>query len=288
MSRLNLRYIIIQNLKRKPYRTIALAVFVMMATGTLFAATLTLRAVQTSLQVGLERLGADVIIVPRGQQITAQEAFIVGQPTTFYMDQRVEQEIAALPGVGRVSAQVFAQTLTNASCCFGEFFLVGFDPRNDFTISPWLATHLAGRAIAPDEIVVGDRILLRPGETVYFYGSYFKVAGVLAPTGMGIDRTVFVPIEGMRQMIAASPTRAEKPLTIAPDQVSVVLVKAQPGANPNELAEQIERKNANVHALTASHMILAVSKQFANSLGVIVAVIAIWWLMALVAIALVF
>ena len=288
MNRLNLPYIILQNLQRKPYRTLAIALCVMIATGTLFAATLTMRGVQNSLDIGLARLGADLIVVPRGQQVSAQEAFIAGQPTSFYMDQRVEQEIAGAPGVARATAQVFVQTLTNASCCVGEFFLVSFDPRSDFTISPWLTTHLGGRTLQSNEIIVGDRILLRVDDTVLFYGTPFKVVGVLEPTGMGLDRTVFVPIEGLRQMIAASPQRAEKPLTIAPNQISAVLVKAQPGTSPTKLAEAIENKVAGVQAITTLQMILAVGQQFTGLVGIILAVTASLWLMSLITIALVF
>ena len=288
MNRLSLPYIVLQNLKRKPYRTAAIALCVMIATGMLFAATVTMRSIQNSLQVGLERLGADLIVIPRGYQVTTQEAFIAGQPTSFYMDQRVINEVAAQPGVGRASAQVFVQTLSNAKCCAGEFFLIGFEPGNDFTISPWLTTHLHGQTLQPDEIIVGDRILLEPGETIMFYGSYFKIAGVLEPTGMGIDRTIFVPVEGLRRMIAASSERAEKPLTIAPTQISAILVKVTPGTNPNEVAEQIENKIGGVQAITATQMILAVSKQFAGLLNIILVVITALWLMSFVTIALVF
>ncbi len=287
MSNLTLSYIILQNLKRKPYRTAAVALFVMIATGSLFAATILLRGVQNSLEVGVARMGADVIVVPRGQAVSAQEAFIVGQPTAFYMDERVQAEIAALPGVARASPQVFVQTLSNARCCVGEFFLVSFDPRTDFTIRPWLTAHL-GRDLRADEIIVGDRILLRPGETALFYGSPFKVVGVLEPTGMGIDRTVFVPIEGLRQMIATSPARAEQPLTIAPTQISTVLVKVQPGANPRDVAEAIENRMSGAQALTTSQMIAAVGKQMTSLLAVIFAAIAALWLMSLLAIGLVF
>lgn len=288
MNRMNLRHIMIQNLKRKPYRTLAIALCVMITTGTLFVVTLTMRGVQSSLNIGLARLGADLIVVPSGQQVSAQEAFIVGQPTTFYMDQLVEQKVATIPGVARTSAQVFVQTLRNASCCFGEFFLVSFDPHSDFTISPWLTARLGGRTLKPDEIIVGDRILLSPGETAIFYGTPFKVADVIDPTGMGLDRTVFMPIDSLRQMIAASPQRAEKPLTIAPNQVSAVLVKVDPGASSNNVAEAIENKVAGVQAITTSQMLLAVNQQFTSLFGVILAVTAILWVMSLLMLALVF
>jgi putative ABC transport system permease protein len=170
----------------------------------------------------------------------------------------------------------------------GEFFLVSFDPRSDFTIRPWLATELAGRDIEPTEIIVGDRILLHVGDDVRFYGTVFKVVGKLAPTGMGLDSTVFVPIAGLRQMIAASPERAERALTIAPSQISTVQVKTQPGADPKEVAEDIERRVGEVTAITTSKMTMAVSKQFAGLLYVVFAVTASLWLMSLVMIALVF
>ncbi|MDE3088028.1 MAG: ABC transporter permease [Chloroflexota bacterium] len=288
MKQLNFSYLIIQNLKRKPYRTVAIALCVMIATGTLFTATIMMRGVQNSLDVGLARLGADLIVVPQGQQVSAQEAFIVGQPTTFYMDAQVEPRVRTLPGVARASAQVFVQTLRNASCCIGEFFLVSFDPNTDFTISPWLSARLGGRKLRADEIIVGDRILLHPGETAIFYGTPFTVADELESTGLGLDRTVFMPIDSMRQMIAASPARAEKPLTIAPNQISAVLVQAQPGSNPKDVAEAIEQQIAGVQAFTASQMNLAISQQFSGLFGIILGVTVGLWLMSLIVIALVF
>ena len=287
MPKLTLSQIIVQNLKRKPYRTVAVALFVMVATGSLFASTVLLRGVQNSMEVGVARMGADIIVVPRGEEAPAQEAFIVGQPTTFYMDAGVQQQIAALAGVKRASPQVFVKSLNNASCCVGEFFLVSFDPRTDFTIGPWLTTHL-GRDLTANEIIVGDRILLRPGESVPFFGTKFTVAAALEPTGMGLDRTVFVPIDGLRQMIAASPERSEQPLTIGASEISTVLVNVQPGVDSRDVAESIENTLSGVRALTTSQMIASVGRQMTSLLTVILAAIAALWLMALLAIGLVF
>ena len=286
MQKLTLSYIILQNLKRKPYRSLAVVLFVMIAAASLFATTLLLRGVQNSLEVGVARMGADLIVVPRGEQVSAQEAFIVGQPTTFYMPDHIQQAIAALPGVAQASPQVFVKSLANASCCVGEFFLVSFDPQTDFTIAPWLTTHL-GRAMQSNEIIVGDRILLRSGETAMFFGTPFKVVGTLEPTGMGIDRTVFVPIEGLRQMIEESPARAEEPLNIEPAQISTVLVKVQAGTNPRDIAETIDNR-LGAQAITTSQMIASVGRQMTSLLSIIFVAIAALWLMALLAIGLVF
>jgi len=264
-----------------------IAICVAVAISTLFAATLIMRGVQNSLRVGLARLGADLIVVPAGQDTSIEEAFIAGCATAFYMDQEVEEQVAGLPGVARTSSQVFVKTLSNARCCVGEFFLVGFDPETDFTISPWLATHL-NRKLRKNEVIVGDRILLGVGESATFYGSVFTVAGVLEPTGLGLDRTIFVPMQGVREMIAASPERAEVALEIRPDQISTVLVQVEPGADPIDVAEAIEGRIPGVKAITSSHLKQSVSQRVQGLMTVVVAVTGVLWLMSLVLIGLSF
>ncbi|MBT3190902.1 MAG: ABC transporter permease, partial [Anaerolineae bacterium] len=261
MKEITLYTLALQNLRRKPYRAVVIGLCVAVATGSLFAATIVLRGVQHSLTVGRARLGADLIVVPIGHEVPAQEAFITGQPSTFYMPDDIKEIITALPGVQQTSTQVFIETLSNASCCIGEFFLVGFEPETDFTISPWLATHLDGEALGPFDIIVGDRILLREDETVIFYGTAFNVVGVLEKTGMGIDRTIYVPMEGMRTMIADSSELAEKTLTVAPEEISSILVSVAPNADILDVAERIEANLDNAKVFTAAQLNQAVGNQ---------------------------
>ncbi|MFZ5908474.1 MAG: ABC transporter permease [Chloroflexota bacterium] len=288
MKEISLLTLALQNLRRKPYRTVVIWLCVAVATGSLFAATIVLRGVQHSLTVGRARLGADLVIVPAGYEAPAQEAFITGQPSTFYMPEDIQEGIAALPGVQQTSAQVFVETLSNASCCIGEFFLVGFEPETDFTISPWLASHLDGKVLGAFDIIVGDRILLREGEMVIFYGTAFRVVGVLERTGMGIDRTVYVPMEGMRRMIADSGELAEATLTIAPDEISSILVSVAPNADVLDVAERIEATLDGAKVFTASQLNQAVAGQLQGVLGVTFGVTASLWLMSMLMIGLVF
>ncbi len=288
MKEINLFNLALQNLRRKPYRSMAIGLCVAVMTGSLFAATIILRGVQTSLSVGQARLGADLVVVPSGYEAPAQEAFITGQPTTFYMSDQIEAQIADLPGVAQTSSQVFVQTLTNASCCIGEFFLVGFNPKTDFTISPWLVTHLDGEPLGPLDVIAGDRILLREGDGATFYGTNFRIAGVLERTGMGIDRTIYVPIDGLRQMIADSAELAEETLTIPPDEISSVMVSIAPGADIIDVAEAIEGSITDVNVFTASQLNQAVARQLQGVMGITFGVTATLWLMSLLLVGLIF
>lgn len=288
MKEINVFNLALQNLRRKPYRTVAIGLCVAVVVGSLFITTIVLLGVQTSLSVGQARLGADLVVVPAGYETPAQEAFITGQPTTFYMSGQIESQIAALPSVQQTSPQIFVRTLNNAQCCIGEFFLVGFDPQSDFTISPWLVTHLKGEALGPFDVIAGDRILLREGDSVNFFGSAFSVAGVLEKTGMGIDRTIYVPLEGLRQMIADSAELAEETLDISPEEISSVLVNVAPGADVVDVAEAIEASVPDVQVFTASQLNQAVARQLQGVMGVSFSITATLWLMSLLMIALVF
>ena len=233
-ARLNLVTVIGHNIRRKPYRTAAIVSSVMLVIGTLFGVTLAMRSVQHSLQVGLERMGADIIVVPSGQQVSAQEAFIVGQADhVLHGRPRRAGDRRARPGVGRTSAQVFVQYADQRQLLHRRVL-----PRQLRSAQRLHHQSLAGdgaggprrssRRRSSSEIAS----CCTSAMTCSFYGTVFQVVGKLAPTGMGLDSTVFVPIAGLRQMIAASPDRAERALTIAPSQVSTVQVKAQPGADP--------------------------------------------------------
>jgi len=68
MKRLGLLYLAAQNLRRKPFRSFVTIAIVGLAAGTLFSATLLIGSVDRSLEVGMERLGADLLVVPEGYQ----------------------------------------------------------------------------------------------------------------------------------------------------------------------------------------------------------------------------
>jgi putative ABC transport system permease protein len=118
--------------------------------------------------------------------------------------------------------------------------LIGFEPGRDFTVAPWLRERLK-RGLEVDEIIVGSSILQEPGGKIQFYGKLFAIAGKLEPTGIGlIDSSVFIPMPGAREMIAGSGKRAEMPLDIRPDEISVVMLRFRDSAPHEETALRLE------------------------------------------------
>jgi putative ABC transport system permease protein len=242
-SLMNQWTIAIRQIKRNPLRSMLMAAGIAIFAAVIVAVTLLMVGINHSIDQTVDRLGADMMVIPRGDQVTAQfnEALISGKPTSFYLPRVRLQEVKSLDGVDRVAAQTYAQTLTNARCCAGKFFLVGFDRESDFTIGPWLMRQDEIKPQEKNGIIVGDRILLGLGETVEFYGTTFEVAGVLNPTGMGMDWTVYMPHAALRNMVEQSKNKAVTPLQIHDQSISAIFVRAQRGVDLIDLAERVER-----------------------------------------------
>jgi len=246
------------NLLRRPGRSAAAALGVVLAAATAFAGGLISMGVGHALDVGLSRLGADLMVVPAGAADATHQALVVGEPVAFYMDGRVTEQVRAIPGVRAASPQVYVETLSSAACCTGRIFLVGFDPATDFTVQPWLERQL-GRTLQDDEILVGNHVLVLPGDEMKFYGTDFVVADRLDASGIGMDESVFLPATAVPGMAQASLTKAEKPLQVPDGGVSAVMVRAEAGQT-DEVAAAIAEAVPGVTVLTSGDLTRGVTR----------------------------
>ncbi|MHB1390429.1 MAG: ABC transporter permease [Thermoleophilia bacterium] len=287
MKRLGLLYLAGQNLRRKPFRSFVTIAIVGLAAGTLFSATLLIGSVQRSLEVGMERLGADILVVPEGAQESGEAALITGVPTSFYMDRSALKAIESTAGVDQASPQLFIESMISSQCCTGHVQLVGYDPTTDFVVGPWLQQNL-NRPLEPDEVVIGSLILANTGEQVHFFGKNFTVAGVLDATGMGADESVFMRIDDAYQMAADSAADAATALDIRPGQISSILVKTIPGTTTDQVAQRIRTGVPGTMAITANELSRSVTDRLSGFLRGFFALDAIVWVMSLLTIAAIF
>lgn len=274
------------NLVQRPWRTVILMLCIASLVGMQLAATLIEQSSRQGLKLGLQRLGADLVAVPRQLDSSLVQAYITGKAAVFYMPAGVEQRIQRLAFVKQTSPQLYIKSLTNASCCSTwNVFLIGFDPHTDFTVRPWLSRHQDIR-LRPNDILVGAGIQSFPGMAFRFYGQTFAVAGTLDPSGMGLDYSIFIPIPAVKRMIAESGTKAEKRLEIAPDSISAVLIQLKPegdGGLPGwKAAYEIERQVPEITIVHPADITLKVQKNLAGALRTLtMASFAIWPMTAL-------
>ncbi len=275
--------IALRQIRRNFLRSVLMAVGVSLFAAVMVGVTLLVVGVNQSINRTVDRLGADLMVIPRGAQLATQfnEALITGKPTSFYLPRARLNEIESQRGVTRVAAQTYAQTLTNARCCSGHFFLVGFERARDFTIQPWLEEAMTTWPPEDEDwVIVGDRILLHAGEEVMFYGTTFTVAAVLSPTGTGMDWTVYIPRPSLRRMVDRSVERAITPLHIDPDQISAIFMRAGQGVDLIDLAERIEQAVPDCQVILSSSVGTRARGQLKVVMIISLAVVGALWLVA--------
>ncbi len=281
MARLNIVSFAIKNLRRKIIRTFLLLLAVTVVTGTLFSATLFISSMQNALRIGTYRLGADVLVVPEKYASEARSALLAGEPTSFYMEKAILDKVIKIQGVKNATPQLFVRP-SSFTCCFNvDVFLVAFDPHSDFTITPWLEKNLK-KTLVGNEIITGREVPVIVGDTIPFFGTAFKVAGTMEPTGMKFfDHSVFMTMDAAYKMAQDSKTKSMQPITVERDKISAVLVQVQEGYTPDRVAIRIEHDVDGIKAIASDEVISTVRKQLSGLLKGILAISAVLWVLAL-------
>ena len=290
MEKLGLFYIAKKNLRRKFFRSFAIAASVAVVAGTLFSITTIMDSVETSLRKGTERLGADIMVVPESAEAKAKTALLAGEPSIFYMDRSVEERVRKIEGVKKAASQVFLKSAKYKCCDVSDMLLIGFDPANDFTIIPWLTEELK-RPLKEDEVIMGRGLTAYAvGSKITFFGTDLKVVGMLEETGMKfIDESVFMPYRGLKRLAEESrKKKGVKETDIPVGKVSTVLVQVAPEVSPARVAIFIEHEIDGVKAIVSEQVISSVRKQLFILLRSILSISIILWIMAMLLIGVVF
>jgi putative ABC transport system permease protein len=236
----NIFKLALKNIRGNSIRSLIIFLCVMGVAAFFVSTTLVIRGAENSLNRGLDRIGADIIVVPQGTETKLESALLMGKPTRIWMNYAVIDRVKTEPGVEAVSPQSYLSSLYDASCCaVSEMFMVVYDPETDFTLRPWLEKNL-GRSLKIGEVIGGSYIFTPPGDKyIEMYGDNLTLVGNLEATGTGLDQTMFFTKETARDMAKLSLTQALMPLIVPENSVSSLLVKVKPGADRHKIALQI-------------------------------------------------
>ena len=114
---------------------------------------------------------------------------------------------------------------------------------------------------------------------VAFLGRPFRVVGILEPTGTGIDKSALISMGGATEVA---------PVLRRMDQISVVLVKLDPGADLEEVARAIAHTVPEVTVLTTGNLVASVMQQIRGLLRSSTFIAAVIWLMSVLMIGSIF
>lgn len=271
------------------FRSITVLTCAALIAGFAVAASIVIGGAQKSLNLALERLGADIIVVSAGSEQLMENAYLMGVPARTWLPREIIDTISAIPGVEKVSPQFFLATLRGAACCsVPEMLLIAYDPETDFTLKPWLENNLDDGLRLGE--AVGGAFVFVPKDPGYIliYGSEINLKGNLEPTGTGLDKSMFFTFETAYEIARLSPDMAMDNLDIPADSVSAAMVKTHSGTNIHQVAAKIQETLPYVSAVESNNLFHSQRLEILGLLQSVMALIGVAWLLCVSLIGLVF
>jgi putative ABC transport system permease protein len=286
----SLRRLVLKNLSGNAFRSLVVLLCAALVAGLVLTATFVVHGAEASLRTNLQRLGADILVLPWGTMtekiggVRLMSAAIEGWMPRAYLD-----KVAALEGVAQVSPQLHLGSLANSPYSTRpELFVVAFDPATDFTVSPWMENGM-DQELGVGEAIAGARITIPDGQdTLTLFGQQLKLVDRLEPTATSIDDTVFVSFAAAEQMVARSNKTGQQDLKIMPGSISAIMTRITFGSDPHEVAVRILEEVRGVVPLETPGLFQSERQQMIGVLRTMLGLLAVIWVLTLVFLGLVF
>lgn len=221
-----------------------------------------MQVLRDGLKLSKEKLGADLVLIPKYASVESRELLFTASPENVYMPNSILEDVAKIDGVSDFTPQFFAQTLALSCCEPGEEVrIIGFDPASDFVLKPHL--RLKDIKIGEDGLILGsnfDEDFL--GSSFLILGEDFYPKNQLNPTGSGMDNTIFMTLDAVRKISKGSVFKETLWKKKNPnDYISAILVKLKDGVEPSEIQKRIEEKNIDAKVVLTGETISSLQNQ---------------------------
>ena len=129
----------LKNIKRKPFRSFMMMLLVVILSFVLFMGAYIVMGLRNGLSSYQLRLGADIIVTPSSANGhgNVDDILLQGISGNYYISAKDIEKIKNTPGIAEMTTQFFL-TSAKASCCSTRIQIIGFDPKTDFSIIPWM------------------------------------------------------------------------------------------------------------------------------------------------------
>ncbi|QNI73203.1 ftsX-like permease family protein [Synechococcus sp. NOUM97013] len=180
--------LVLRNISRRLVRSMVLITAVGLVAAMGFLSVLDLGGLQQSMELGFERLGADLLVVDRTAKVNLTQALLAVEPDTPALPMEVLEAAAQLPPSILLSTQRAvrgdAEFATNMGLSHGASIpLYGIDPEHDSTVQPWL-NEQRGIDFQDGQVILGHRLRGRLGDRLRLQGQTFQIYGHLAASGV--------------------------------------------------------------------------------------------------------
>lgn len=270
---MTLLYLAWQGVRGRAFRTLIVGLFVFILAGFLLVTTVILWGVEESLHTGIERLGADLIVIANDPTEQAQAEVLAGNPAAGEpMPLEYVARIRGMNAVKEATPQLYLGTISGSP---DRVKVVAFDPQTDFLVLPWLRDRRVplGRGDA-----LAGAALQRMDSTASLSVNGFDLhlAGRLETTGLWLDRALFVPFDTARQMIA----RGVFPGRDSAKNATSIAVNVKPGYDVSRTALEITLAVPGVYSVRTPKLMRTLAAQRAGLIQTLPFALAAVWIAA--------
>ncbi|HEX3002164.1 MAG TPA: hypothetical protein VHN82_07345, partial [Methanoregula sp.] len=180
---------ILAGLRHKISRNIATVFCFAFIAANIFSAQYLLSGTAGSLDTGMTRMGADLLVVPGPyatlvggldrSPVTANSIIRVEPSVIRFADTPLDT-IRKVSGVSALSPQLYVSRITVAGQP-DPVEVYGIDPVTDFTINPWLNERLPA-SLTSGQVITGNAVDGKLSSTILIGNKTYTIAGRLAPT----------------------------------------------------------------------------------------------------------
>jgi len=227
--------LLLQEARRSLGRYLLLALAVSIGSSSIFLTLVISHSIRRGLESSLNRLGADLLILPKGITHNLTAALLTGEPNAPLLDPSALTQIITLPGLEKISPQRHFSLPSDQG--HGETDLIAFDPLTDFTLQPWVREHLP-RPFSLGDVLIGGRRSEPLGSTISFFGKNLVVWGKLDLTGVGpTERSLFGSFSTMEELAQECRSRGLQSFGTSPltGSASALLLRLSPGAGAGQV-----------------------------------------------------
>ena len=251
-----LRRVPLKNIRAHPVRAAIILVLALAQAACVFGGLVALDGMRAQLGLAERRLGADLVVYPTAclNLVDKRAWSMLGTPVSCNQPRAT---LARMDANEEIAAVTFQLSISQTRPDGTTQWIIGYDPATDFVVSPWIAEG-EGRAAPEGTVTVGSAAEQTPAGEVTLFGKRWPVGAHLETTGTDWDHAVFVSMDTLPQIIAASVESGVDTYAslITSRDYSVALVRVADSRQVDSVTEWI---NLYVRKVTAVRSDVAVS-----------------------------
>ncbi len=222
------------------------------------------------LEMSRQRLGADAVLIPKYAPTQSEELLFTAVPENVYMKKEVYEQAKQLKGIAQMTPQFYAQTLELGCCEPGEEArLIGFDYDSDFILTPFLQGKGIESLPANEAIFGSSMDSSIVGSNYMILGAKLFIREQLETTGTGMDKTIFMDSDTLRQLCLDNEVLRESWQKRNPyDYISVIMVRFEEGVDPEAFVKQVEDSGIEIRCVLTSETISSLQSQLKVTMSV--------------------